>query len=272
MYIPLEAKKKKLRLLFKRILTCAQILLSFLLYLPRTLIHRHSAKNIRSFLSELSELVQRRTAYQSNKITMLLQDAEKLVEDSDLKGALALCQKAVEIDPLEPPIYFRLANLYYLQGCRPDVVFRAYETGLKLMQEKSVTLGLNLFGVKIICGEDWGFSIGHIALLGTLVKLRLLGQLSPEKRVVFIPRGSAVNPCYLDYWKQYLDIIYLDNQNYRLLTSLCSSISEHHHMQAKDGFMKMHSAMNLVQISWFSENRPPLLKLKESDRERGLKR
>ena len=177
-------------------------MLSFLLYLPKTLIHRHRATNIRSFLSELSELVQRRTAYQSNKTTLLLQEAEKLEADSDLKGALTLCQKAVENDPLEPQTYFRLATLYHLQGRRPDVVLRAQEKGLKLMQERSVTLGLNLFGVRILSGEIWGFGIGHISLFDNLVKLRLLGQLSPEKRVVFIPRGSAVNYCYLDYWKQ----------------------------------------------------------------------
>lgn len=271
MYISHEAQKKTLRLFFKRILTCAKILLSFLLYLARTLIHLHSATNIRSFLSELSELVQRRTAYQSNKITILLQDAEKLEADSNLKDALTLYQKAVEIDPLEPQTYFRLANLYYLQGRRPDVVFRTQETGLKLMQEKSVTLGLNLFGVKIISGEVWGFSIGHLSLFDLLVKLGLLGLLSPEKRVVFIPRGSVANPCYLNYWKPYLDIIYLDNQNYRLLTSLCSSINEHHSVQTKGGFMGFHSAWRLAQNSWFSENRPPLLRLKESDRERGLK-
>ena len=260
-----------LRLFFKRILMGSKILLSFLLYLARTLIQRPSATNIRSFLSELSELVQRRTAYQSNRTTILLQEAEKLVADSDLKGALTLYQKAVEIDPLEPQTYFRLAILYHLQGRRPDVVLRANETGLKLMQEKSVTLGLNLLGVKIISGEGWGFSIGHIALLDILVKLRLLGQLSPEKRVVFIPRGSAVNYCYLDYWKQYLDIIYLDDHNYHLLSSLCSSINEHHSVQTKDGFMGLFEAWGLAQNLWVSENRPPLLKLKEVDRERGLK-
>ena len=271
MYTLHDAQKKALRLFFKRILTCAKILLSFLLYLSRTLIHRHRAANIRSFLSEFSELVQRKTAYQSNKTTILLQDAEKLEVASDLKGALILCQKAVEIDPLEPQTYFSLADLYYLQGRQHDVVLRTQETGLKLMQEKSVTLGLNLFGVRIINAEDWGLNIGHIAAIDTLVKLRLLGQLSPEKRVVFVPRGSVVNYCYLDYWKQYLDIIYLDNQNYRLLTSLCSSISEHHCIETKDGFIKLQSASNLAQVLWFSENRPPLLKLKEVDRERGLK-
>ena len=271
MYIPLEAKKKTLRLFFKRVWKIVNILLSFWLYLARTLIQRNRSTNIRSFLAELSELVQRRTAYQSNKTILLLQDAEKLEAASDLKGALTLYQKAVENDPLEPQTYFRLANLYFLQGRRPDVVFRTQETGLKLMQEKSVTLGLNLFGVKIINGESWGFGIGHISLIDTLVKLRLLGQLSPEKRVVFVPRGSVANPCYLDYWKPYLDIIYLDNQNYRLLTSLCSSISEHHTIQTKDGFMRINAALSLAKNSWFSENRPPLLKLKESDRERGLK-
>ena len=132
MYIPYDAQKKTLRLFFKRIWKVANILLSFLLYLPKTLIHRHRATNIRSFLSELSELVQRRTAYESNKTTLLLQDADKLVEDSDLKGALILCQKAVEIDPLEPQTYFRLANLYYLQGRRLDVVFNTQEKGSKI--------------------------------------------------------------------------------------------------------------------------------------------
>ena len=271
MYIPHDAQKKTLRLFFKRIWKIANILLSFWLYLARTLIQRNRSTNIRSFLAELSELVQRRTAYQSNRTTILLQEAEKLVAASDLKEALNLCKKAVKIDPLDPQAYLKIGSIYHLQGRRPDVVLRANETGLKLMQEKSVTLGLNLFGVKIISGEHWGFSIGHIAIIDTLVKLRLLGQLSPEKRVVFLQRGSAVNPCYLDYWKQYLDIIYLDDQNYRLLTSLCSSISEHHTIKAKDGFIKVQSASNLAQVSWFSENRPPLLKLKEVDRERGLK-
>ena len=160
MYIPYGAQKKTLRLFFKRILMGSKILLSFLLYLARTLIYRPSATNIRSFLSELSELVQRRTAYQSNRTTLLLQEAEKLEADSDLKGALILCQKALEIDPLEPQIYFRLANLYYLQGRQHDVVLNAQEKGLKLMQEKSVALGLDLFGIRIINPETWGLSIG----------------------------------------------------------------------------------------------------------------
>jgi putative glycosyltransferase (TIGR04372 family) len=264
----------KIRILLNRISIwlSTKLLLSFLFYLVKTLIHRQSAINLRGFGSEFSELVQRRTAYQSNRITILFQEAEKLEADLDLKGALIRYQKAVEIDPLEPQTYFKLANLHYLQGRGPDVVSRNYETGLKLMQEKSITLGLNQFGVKIISWEGWGISIGHTSHFDFLVKLKLLGLLSSEKRVVFLALGSALNPCYLDYWKPYLDIIYLDNQNYRLLSALCSSINEHLTVvQGKNGFIGLYSAWNLAENSWQSENRPPLLKLKEIDRERGLK-
>jgi len=262
--------KSKIRTIKVRINNYIPVsLVSLLCYFAKTLIGRHRAVYLRRFGAELSDLIRQSTTYQSNKTNIFLMEAEKSIAASNVDGTLALCQKAAVIDSRVPEIYFQMANAFFLQG-KFDFAMSSYETGVKLLQEESVEQGLNLFGVKIINEKGWGFNIGHIGFLDALVKLRMLGLLSSEKRVVLVRSGCVANLCYLNYWKRYLDIVFLDNRKYRFLESLCSPITEHVTMlQLKEGFVNMVSAYNRAENLWHSENRPPLLELNEVDRERG---
>lgn len=245
------------------------LLLLLTRYLAGTLIRRHSIVNLRRFGSDFADLIQQATTYQSNETNILLMEIERLIKNSNLSGAMALSQQAIAIDCHRPEIWIQMANIFYWQGKYGSVI-SSHATVAKLLQEESVELGLDPFGVRIISNKLWGFNIGHIGLLDVLVKLSLLGLLSPERRVVFVRLDSVSNLCYLNYWRQHLDIIVLDNRSYQFLETFTFPIAESMiALKLREGFVNLYSAWNLAESLWHSENRPPLLELTEVDRGRG---
>lgn len=266
--------KRKILRKIKRFVYKMPIFIGFYLcfsligYLTKTLLHRHSSENLERFTVEFHDLISGSLTHQSNKVNSILIEADRQERSQNINGVIALCKNAISIDSWEPEIYFKMASAAYLQGKFEESI-KFYETGLKLLQETSVKKGLNLFGLRII--NEWG-NIGHIALFDVLVKLRMLGLLSQEKRVVFMRPESVVNLCYLNYWRPYLDIVFLDNKEYRSLKSFAYPIFEHLSMfKLKQGFTNMFSCYNLAENLWVSENRSPLLELDEVDKERGFR-
>jgi putative glycosyltransferase (TIGR04372 family) len=59
----------------------------------------------------------------------------------------------------------------------------------------------------LFLGEDWVRNIGHIACLGYLVKMQILG-LAPWHRIVLFAREHRIaNGAYLDQWRPYITVV-----------------------------------------------------------------
>jgi putative glycosyltransferase (TIGR04372 family) len=245
------------------------IFYSIIKYVFNTLIRRNSVINLKRFNNELLAVIETRTKFQSSRINSEIFDAEKLAIGSDLDDAIEIYRKIIKIEPNTLETHMKMALALYWRG-KFSSAMASHEIGAKLMEELAVEKGLNLFEVRVISNQLWGFYIGHIGLLDVLVKLNVLDLLSPEKRIIFVRPELVSNLCYLNYWRKYLDIIFLDKITHDKIESLCLPISENlSAIKLKVGYASTYSAYNLAERAWISENRPPLLELTKVDRDNG---
>ncbi len=116
--------------------------------------------------------------------------------------------------------------------------------------------------------------IGSTVNLDTYVKAGILGLRPPSRTVILHEpwlKRHAVNPCLLDYWKQYIDIVEdprelrpLRTQRKRLGLNVTGP------MRCGDEIIPWgHSAAVYVQRQWDSQKRPPLLHLTPEHYRRG---
>ena len=116
--------------------------------------------------------------------------------------------------------------------------------------------------------------IGSTVHLDAYVKAGILNLRPPTRSVILHEpwlRKYAVNPCLLDYWKQYIDIIE-DPDKLRLLRPLKRDLAFNvcGPMRCGDQVIPWaHSAVAFVQQKWDDQMRKPLLRLTDEHRMRG---
>jgi len=117
--------------------------------------------------------------------------------------------------------------------------------------------------------------IGSTVHLDAYVKAGILGLRPPSRTVILHEpwlRRYAVNPCMLDYWRKYIDIVEdpAELRNLRpLRTSLGFNVAGP--MQCGNKTIPWgHSAAVYVQEQWDRKVRPPLLNLTNEHHMRGM--
>ena len=117
--------------------------------------------------------------------------------------------------------------------------------------------------------------IGSTVHLDAYIKAGILGLRPPSRTVILHEpwlRRYAVNPCILDYWRKYIDIVE-DPAELRKLrplrTSLGFNVTGPMHCGNKT-IPWGHSAAVYVQEQWDRQARPPLLHLANEHRMRGM--
>ena len=106
-----------------------------------------------------------------------------------------------------------------------------------------------------------------------VIKLERLGLLSPEKRVVVMRKHTVSNKCYLNYWSEHVTVLYLDDKEYvSFRRGFAEAIFEHlSSLKLRQGFTNLYAAWNIAERCWQDRKLPPILKLKDSDMERGFR-
>ena len=117
--------------------------------------------------------------------------------------------------------------------------------------------------------------IGSTVHLDAYVKAGILGLRPPSRTVILHEpwlRRYAVNPCMLDYWRKYIEIVE-DPAELRKLRPLRTSLGFNVAGPMQCGNKTIpwgHSAAVYVQEQWDRQARPPLLHLTNEHRMRGM--
>lgn len=255
-------------ILSNRLLLGAYLFYSFFVYLSKTLFSPYALIYLRRFNEYWQGLLKNQLAFQNDPTEKALILQSNLIDNdpSKIQGYLDL----IAANPECPKAYFAAANGLYLQGKYLEAMHHFYAQGLEILEKQAAYLGLNYFSSRIV-SEEWAI-IGHLSLLDCLIKLRKLDLLSPEKRVVYMRKSVVANPCYLSYLSDHIDVVYLNDIEYLSLRDFSKSIFEHLScLKLSQGFTNLYSAWNLAERSWEEKQLPPLLKLKDHDKERGWK-
>ena len=117
--------------------------------------------------------------------------------------------------------------------------------------------------------------IGSTVHLDAYIKAGILGVRPPSRTVILHEpwlRRYAVNPCMLDYWRKYIEIVE-DPAELRKLRPLRTSLGSNVAGPMQCGNKTIpwgHSAAVYVQEQWDRQARPPLLHLTNEHRIRGM--
>jgi len=117
--------------------------------------------------------------------------------------------------------------------------------------------------------------IGSTVHLDAYIKAGILGVRPPSRTVILHEpwlRRYAVNPCMLDYWRKYIEIVE-DPAELRKLRPLRTSLGFNVAGPMQCGNKTIpwgHSAAVYVQEQWDRQARPPLLHLTNEHRMRGM--
>lgn len=127
------------------------------------------------------------------------------------------------------------------------------------------------FGFRVLFPDELTQRIGEMANQIELhVKMKQLGWLPPFVTLLLAPRERVVNPCLLDYWRQYVTVID-DPRLIERLEPLKQRIPFNPvYMRMPDGrAMSKNRVYHAVQEEWQRQRRGPLLDLKRRHVERG---
>lgn len=229
------------------------------------------SRNLRSFRWRLFQFLKHEEAVAGSKFEIALQSvwswesalspvaASRLINDkiSDLKD-----------EPRVSELYFLLSATCYLAGDHNGYE-RATLQGLEKLKACRTAMHDGL-SMKFLFTADWGWGIGHTSHLDQLVRLRELGLLSPEKRVLVLSPEDGANKHYLNYWRRHLEFVVVSRHEAEVLRELMRPLAEKlTGFELKTGFVSLYKAWNIAGDQWKKEKRPPLLDLHPEDAARG---
>lgn len=158
------------------------------------------------------------------------------------------------------------ADRRFVAGATADEIFKLQSCVAELQDQVASESGMRALGLRVVGSSYWGDNIGHMGLLDTLGKLRALGLLSPERRVILMQHPA--NEHYLDAWRQHFDVLAMSRAETREFNRLTVALQEIIGVfRTSSGPIGLYEAVNLANRSW--ADRPPLLKLSEEDRDWG---
>ncbi|MEG4283600.1 TIGR04372 family glycosyltransferase [Microcoleus sp. A006_D1] len=195
-----------------------------------------------------------------------------VLDEMNLQEATKDCwEKMLAINTNFIGAYFSIAYHYYFKGDQDE-----WEKWMKkAYQIQSDLARLHQFdqlGIRFLY-DGWTHAIGHTALIDFYLKLGMLGWRSAQHTILLVGSQNIANPCYLDYWKSYIEIVFdsasIDGfpDKVNFLKDMPISL-----INLPDGrTIRYGEALALVQKQWEEEHRDPLLAISPEDYERGWK-
>lgn len=266
-------QKKKIReaLPNSEVVTLLSIFGSILVFFLHLLIASKRPSSLRPFRRRLLQFLEQEQAVSVSDVEITLQSIWGWESRMEPQAVIELINEKItslKDDPRVSELFFFLSGAYYLQGDYADYDRTCVEGLVSLKSKRSAVLsGLN---TKFLFTADWGWNIGHTSMLDQLVKLRELGMLSPERRVVVLSPGDGANKHYLNYWRNHLEFMEISRHEAEELRSAMHPLAEKlTGFELKAGFATVYSAWNIAFHQWAQEKRPPLLDLDPCDEVRG---
>lgn len=161
-----------------------------------------------------------------------------------------------------------LAATKYLEG---DILGwkEEYKIATEISANEAIRRKLGQTNIRIL-GVDWTGPMGHIAQIDAVVKLKILGLLSSERRVVVTTAAQIANPTLLESWKEHLQIFLLSRKKYLEFQNNFWPLFEHvPALKCVDGINDQTTAWSTANLLWEKQNRPPLLSVSPDLNERG---
>ncbi len=190
-----------------------------------------------------------------------------LLDLDHFEEGLAYWKEAVSLQKEDkyPELYQR--SLKLLHRGQWDPTISVLRLGAEAQEEFVKAHQLDKLGVHFL--REWTYAIGHMALLDFYIKMGILGLRDPYRPIIL--DANPANRAYLGYWQEYIPDIITYPEGVKLLTPLATRLEDHLRVfNFKDGRKVNYLAAILeVQQKWEEEKRDVLLKLKDSDRERG---
>ncbi len=146
-----------------------------------------------------------------------------------------------------------------------------YEEAARVVRSVIERHQLDQLGLEFI---PRGFAVGSIGVwenVEAYIKAGILGMRPFKKLILLIdPRSPVNNPCYLNYWQNYVTVI-SDPAAIRFFSQLERSLTVPMalYMNFHDRTLSSPIALGQVRERWTSEGRAPLLTLSEGDFKRG---
>jgi putative glycosyltransferase (TIGR04372 family) len=266
-------KKKAVRVAlpnYKLVVLASILGRTVLFFLRMARVFSHS-RNLHSFRWRLLQFLQHEESVAGSEFEIALQSVWDWESRMSPQAAAKLIKEKITLlkdDPRVSELYFLLSATCYLEGDQIGYE-RATIAGLeKLKATRSVVHdGLN---TKFLFTADWGWNIGHTSHLDQLVRLRELGLLSPERRVLVLSPEDGANKHYLNYWRKHLDVMMVSKHEAEVLRAVMQPLSEKlTGFELKTRFAPLYEAWNIAGDEWAKEKRPPLLDLHPNDAARG---
>ena len=176
--------------------------------------------------------------------------------------------EVIRLRPGEFDMLSRIQDPFFQEG--------QLDLAQKLLQhiiDSNITIArehkLDALGLRFL--RIYSNQIGHLGHLDWYVKMSLLGLRDSSRPVILA--DMTPNPCYLNYWRQHIPDIMVDDfaaecmaPYARYLEDGLVAVLDANGVQKADYYYATQVA---IQKQWEEESRPPLLTLSESDSERG---
>jgi len=187
--------------------------------------------------------------------------------------ALSVFKTINGIAPNKPDILRNIGNLHYAMG-NLEETSETFRNVMDIYEDNATKMALatgvdqrELFGGLIVMTH-----LGELSQkIDQFLKAHALGYTGDFEPVVFVIEDSLCNPCLLEYWKQYLTLIYLTDENE---DEIREQFKERTHLLDITTFpdgrtLPRDIAYPLIQKEWDRQQRPPLLQLTEQHKENG---
>jgi len=157
-----------------------------------------------------------------------------------------------------PEVVDQRSQLEYLRG-NWSVSVALRRQVIEEMDRRARASWLSELGVRFVSGAFIGH-IGHLGLIDLIQRARALGELSPEARVFVGPRESVANSAYLECWRPYMELHYLERDEYRSFEKLMKPLFDDVTIvRLKESRPDFYRAYAMVNAKWRSESRPALI-------------
>ncbi len=182
--------------------------------------------------------------------------------------AIAYWRQALTLKPELLEIYQPLADAIYLLG-NLDEYLQMLQKFKQVQHNLARTYQLDRLGIRFL-SSFWSCAIGQMAFLDVYIKTTILGCLPPHRPILLASPAQISNKWYLQYWIPYIQVI-SDPEQIKNLAPLAKYLTDDIGFItfANQEIKNLADTALATQKQWETEGRAPLLKLSESDQERG---
>lgn len=179
--------------------------------------------------------------------------------------ALKSFMRAIDLDPEYANAYQEIAWILQSQGQAIES-YPYLNKYVQLKEEQANRHPIGRLGIRIITDMN-SYAIGHMSdLPAAFVKAKLIGWIPDYKIIWLNPAGRVSNPCLLNYWKKYFEIIE-DPQEIKELLPLLDDL------ELNTAYLKLPDSLTIntriakaqVDDHWERLGRAPLMQLDRED-------